>query len=95
MVLLCLGAYAFPPPGRSVYGYIGLLIFGLTNFILPIPLLCVMIRRLHDTDRSGWWCLLTIVPVGSFVLLVWLCSEGTKGLNRFDKKIIEKSEQKA
>jgi uncharacterized membrane protein YhaH (DUF805 family) len=42
------------------------------------------VRRLHDTDRSGWWCLVTLVPfVGSFILLFFLCVEGTQGINRF------------
>jgi uncharacterized membrane protein YhaH (DUF805 family) len=51
---------------------------------LMIPSLSVMVRRLHDTDRSGWWCLVTLVPfVGSFILLFFLCVEGTQGINRF------------
>jgi uncharacterized membrane protein YhaH (DUF805 family) len=49
-----------------------------------IPSLSVMVRRLHDTDRSGWWCLVTLVPfVGGFILLFFLCVEGTQGVNRF------------
>jgi uncharacterized membrane protein YhaH (DUF805 family) len=50
---------------------------------LLLPSFGVLIRRLHDTDRSGWWCLLPITIIGSLVLLVWLCQEGTQGNNRF------------
>ena len=37
---------------------------------LLLPGLAVSVRRLHDTDRSGWWLLLVIVPYFIFMLLV-------------------------
>ena len=49
-----------------------------------IPGLAVMVRRLHDTDRTGWWLLLVIIPlIGEIVLIVWWCTKGTKGYNSF------------
>jgi uncharacterized membrane protein YhaH (DUF805 family) len=49
-----------------------------------IPNLAVDVRRLHDTDRSGWWILLMFVPViGLIVLLVFWSQKGTAGSNRF------------
>lgn len=49
-----------------------------------IPYLAVIIRRLHDTDRSGWWFLIAFIPiVGVIVLLVFLILDGTRGENRF------------
>lgn len=51
---------------------------------LLIPGIAVTVRRLHDTDRSGWWYFLFLLPVlGVLVLLVFFCIEGTKGDNRF------------
>jgi len=48
------------------------------------PDLAVTVRRLHDTDSSGWWILLALIPlVGMIVLIVWWCQEGSKGYNRF------------
>ncbi|MFF3246196.1 DUF805 domain-containing protein [Streptomyces sp. NPDC002870] len=42
-----------------------------------LPSLGVAVRRLHDTDRSGWWLLIALVPfVGAIILLVFLASEG-------------------
>jgi uncharacterized membrane protein YhaH (DUF805 family) len=43
----------------------------------------VGIRRLHDTDRNGWWMLLSIIPIGNLILLVFFCLKGTQGENRF------------
>lgn len=49
-----------------------------------IPAIAVGVRRLHDTDRSGWWHLLVLVPViGWIVLIVWWATSGHKGDNRF------------
>lgn len=49
-----------------------------------MPSLAVAIRRLHDIDRTGWWVFLVLIPlVGAIVLIVWYCTEGTRGSNRF------------
>jgi uncharacterized membrane protein YhaH (DUF805 family) len=57
------------------------IIFSLVNII---PGLAVSIRRLHDTDRSGWWLLIALIPLIGFILLiVWYASSGTAGSNRF------------
>lgn len=76
--------------GSEEMSGVGLLFLGLIGlFILAmlIPSLAVQVRRLHDTDRSGWWILLGLIPVvnyvGSIVLLVFYCLDGTKGENRF------------
>ena len=51
---------------------------------LFLPSLTVSVRRLHDTDRSGWWVLLMLVPVvGTIVLIVFFCLRGDAGRNRF------------
>lgn len=43
----------------------------LYSLVVFIPSLAVAIRRLHDTNRSGWWLLLSFVPlVGPIVLIV-------------------------
>lgn len=61
-------------------GMLGLL-YSLAVFL---PSLAVGVRRLHDTDKSGWWILLGLIPVlGWIVLLVFFVMEGTQGDNRF------------
>ena len=41
-----------------------------------LPSIAVATRRLHDTDRSGWWQLISLVPiVGIIVLIVFLAQE--------------------
>lgn len=47
-----------------------------------VPNLAVLVRRMHDTGRSGWWCLLGLIPVGGVVLLVFACMESRPDLWR-------------
>ena len=56
-------------------------LFGLAAFL---PGLAVSIRRLHDLDRTGWWIFIAFIPlIGAILLIVWYCSRGTVGPNRY------------
>lgn len=49
-----------------------------------LPNLAVSVRRLHDTNRSGFWVLLNFLPViGWIILIIFYCKEGVSGTNRF------------
>jgi len=48
-----------------------------------IPSIAVAIRRLHDSDKSGWWLLIGLIPFGGLVLLVFYILEGTAGPNQY------------
>ena len=67
----------------SSFGDVAVLssLWALVTF-LPNWALCV--RRLHDINRSGWWLLLSLIPVvGIIVLLVWMATRGDGHRNRF------------
>ena len=48
-----------------------------------IPLIAAQVRRLHDTNKSGWWIPLILLCPINIAYFVWLASEGDKGQNRF------------
>lgn len=49
-----------------------------------IPAIAVSVRRLHDTGRTGWWLLISLVPlVGFIVLIVFLVQDSTPGENEY------------
>jgi uncharacterized membrane protein YhaH (DUF805 family) len=51
---------------------------------LILPSLSVAIRRLHDTDRGGWWILISFIPIiGFIVLLVFYLKKGDPGENSY------------
>ena len=59
----------------------------LLNFCLIfhfMPSLALTVRRLHDIGRSGWWWLISFVPlVGGIVLLYWDCRPSEPWPNRY------------
>jgi uncharacterized membrane protein YhaH (DUF805 family) len=105
-------------PAMTGFGYgaaaSGGLLTNLFSLATLIPYLAVSVRRLHDTDRSGWFVLLPLLPllialgvmvagamsmnpammviggvailaalICSILVLVWYCTPGTRGSNRF------------
>ena len=61
---------------------------GLLNSIYAlavlIPSLAVSVRRLHDTDHSGWWLLIALIPlIGAIVLLVFVLQDSKPGENQY------------
>ncbi len=75
------------------YFFLGILIFAF------IPAISAGVRRLHDTNRSGFFLLISFIPIiGSFILLFFLIPEGTKGKNRFGpdplKRTVKKGQRK-
>ena len=67
----------------AVFGAAGLAltVFGVLNIL---PGLAVFVRRLHDTDRSGWWFWIGLIPwLGAIILFAFLVTEGSPGHNRY------------
>ncbi|ESQ92950.1 hypothetical protein ABAC460_01495 [Asticcacaulis sp. AC460] len=48
-----------------------------------LPELAVAVRRLHDTNKSGFWLLIAFIPFGGIVLLVFFCTGSEYGPNRY------------
>ena len=76
--------------GQSVIGIVLalVLLFPVLYFMFLlgtiVPALAVLVRRLHDTNRSGWWLFITFVPVvGGIAMFVFLVLEGTSGDNDY------------
>ena len=68
-------------PATFFIFYILLVLASIANFI---PNLAVIVRRLHDTGKSGWYYLIGIIPlVGPILLLVALATEGDRGTNEY------------
>ncbi|HEV7491223.1 MAG TPA: DUF805 domain-containing protein [Rhodanobacteraceae bacterium] len=55
----------------------------LYGLAVMVPNIAVNVRRLHDTDRSGWWLLLALVPLVGLVLIVFLVEDSMTSTNRY------------
>ena len=73
------GMAAMSGPAMGLWAVYGLIMLGLL-----IPSLAVSMRRLHDTNRSGWWILIGLIPfLGALVLIVFYLLDGTPGPNKY------------
>lgn len=88
-ITVVLGRTAYTSMGSFVWfdtrlNAVGDVVSGLFALFSLIPSLAVLVRRLHDVDRSGWWLLLVFLPIlGWFALFIFTCLDGTRGPNRF------------
>ena len=82
--------------GNMIVSYLGGFIGGLmgtTAYYIVMAVIClglllpglgVMVRRLHDIGKSGWFVLLSLIPiVGSIILIVWACKDSDRGQNQY------------
>ncbi len=61
----------------------GLFVF-LTVLALLVPALAVSARRMHDIGKSGWWLLISLIPIiGSLMFLAFAVRDSEPGTNRF------------
>lgn len=69
----------------ATFGTVNLFfISSLYAIAMLVPGIAVGVRRLHDINLSGWWTLVSLVPVvGSTAIIVMHCIKGTDGENRF------------
>ncbi len=81
VLILLVAGIVFRP--RSPMAIPALLL--LCGYVLAtmIPALAVSVRRLHDTNLSGWWLLISLVPLGGFVLFVFHVLDSTPGPNQY------------
>jgi uncharacterized membrane protein YhaH (DUF805 family) len=70
----------------GLLSWVGLVLFGFAGVgvMLFISKITLSIRRLHDLNKSGWFCLFLPVPiVGIFFFFYLLLKDGTLGDNRY------------
>ena len=60
------------------------LLSGIYFLAVLIPSVAVTVRRLHDTDHSGWWFLISLIPIiGAIVLFVFTVQDSNAGENKY------------
>lgn len=67
--------------GSAVASLISPRVYALFVLVTLLPLMAVGSRRLHDTDRSGWWQVLSLVPFGVILVVVFLAQKSTSKPN--------------
>lgn len=66
----------------------------LYSLVVFVPSMTVLIRRLHDTDRSGWWALLILIPIiGWITLFIFLVQKSNTALNSYGSNVKSQNTQ--
>ena len=68
-------------PLANLYDKVGLLTV-IYRPLTILPSLAVISRRLHDINRSGWWCLMCVTPL-VIILIIFLCKKSDESENQF------------
>jgi uncharacterized membrane protein YhaH (DUF805 family) len=67
-----------------VAGMVSNVLYGIAAIALLLPGLAVGARRLHDVGKSGWWLLVSLVPLLGLILLIyWTVQPGEAGANTY------------
>lgn len=57
------------------------------NLAVLFPVIAAGSRRLHDTNRSGWWQLLVFTVIGIIPLIIWLAGKGSEQENQYGSPV--------
>ncbi|MFW7526296.1 DUF805 domain-containing protein [Vibrio ostreicida] len=69
-----------------------LVLSSIYSLAMLVPNLTSAVRRLHDTGRSGWWLLATMVPLLGLVVFYFMVCESDPKDNQYgcDPKELER-----
>jgi uncharacterized membrane protein YhaH (DUF805 family) len=71
-------------PGFWAYNSNGGPLSIIAGLALLVPALAVTVRRLHDNGKSGWWVLLSLIPlIGGLILLFFFVQRSQAGDNAY------------
>jgi uncharacterized membrane protein YhaH (DUF805 family) len=60
------------------------LLSGVFSLAMLLPSIAVGVRRLHDTGRTGWWLLLSFIPlIGALILIYFMVQDGDAQTNAY------------
>jgi len=81
-VILYVGGLVLLTQGNKL-GMVLFALYGIYGLAALVPSIAVGVRRLHDTNKSGWWLLLGLIPIVGLALIVLLAIDGDPGDNQY------------
>ncbi|MEI6093114.1 MAG: DUF805 domain-containing protein [bacterium] len=84
IVVLCFSIISISLDDKSAYYTLLSILFSIYYLFILIPSVALTSRRLHDTDHSGWFQLIIMIPiVGAIFLIVLLAGKGQTTENKY------------
>lgn len=60
----------------------------LYSLAVLVPGIALVVRRLHDINKSGWYYFMALIPIaGIIILLVYLCTDSVNENNRYGTRV--------
>ncbi|MDB6001923.1 MAG: Integral rane protein [Rhizobacter sp.] len=69
--------------GSLVLSFISNSASAVFSLVTLLPSIAVTTRRLHDTDRSGWFQLVSLIPLIGWILMIYWCIQEPKEPNHY------------
>ncbi|MDE7125980.1 MAG: DUF805 domain-containing protein [Muribaculaceae bacterium] len=86
LFMIIVGIIAGTPLGlmSSPGSFVSNSVESIIGLIFLLPGLGIAVRRLHDTDRSGWWLLIGLIPlIGQIILIFWFAKASDRTPNTY------------
>ncbi|MUG89366.1 DUF805 domain-containing protein [Bombella sp. ESL0385] len=78
--------YLYSSSNNGLYLILGIILYFIlliSGAVITIPTITALIRRLHDTGRSGWWLCISFTIIGYIPLIIFLCQKSQPTANRY------------
>lgn len=75
--------YLFTVLATAAADTLGGSVGNLASLAFFLPGLALLVRRLHDVGRSGWWFFITFTIIGIPVVFYWLVKDSDAGANKY------------
>ncbi len=74
--------YVAAPPA---IGIIAIMLLSIYSLAILIPSIAIVVRRLHDIGKSGWFYFISLIPcgIGPIIMLVFMCTDSQPGVNQY------------
>jgi uncharacterized membrane protein YhaH (DUF805 family) len=89
LLYLCVAVVAASANSDGAAKTIGALLLGVSLVLvlwflfLIVPVFAITVRRLHDTERTGWWAVLLVVPLLSIIVFLFCLLPGNDSANKY------------
>ena len=67
---------------------VSMIISGIYSLAVLVPGIAIVVRRLHDINKSGWYYFMVLIPIaGPIIVLIYLLTDSVNENNQFGERV--------